>query len=246
MPAARSSTRSAKARVSCASPGVRTSASGSPRASQRRCSLVEKPPRERPSAWPSCPPWRRPRAGGRGPWCCPASARAPRPRHCRRGRRTPPRTRPGRASARSGARPCSTSRTAPGPPASGRPRAPATRCRPGSAGSRVRAGPVARALAAAAARPAPIPHPSDRPKPRRSPATERQENSCDRRRCRSSTRPSAGPWRCPATDAYFRCWARYLFISNIVTFFLPKIGSSFSSARISRRSFGFWRSCFLM
>src|SRR5687768_10171821 len=55
VPAARSSTKSAKARVSCASPGVRTRASGRPRASRRRCSLVVNPPRERPSAWPSCP-----------------------------------------------------------------------------------------------------------------------------------------------------------------------------------------------
>jgi hypothetical protein len=38
---------------------------------------------------------------------------------------------------------------------------------------------------------------------------------------------------------YFRCWARCLFISNIVTFFAPNTASSFSSARISRRSSGF-------
>ena len=144
VPAARSSTRSAKARVSCASPGVRTRASGRPRASQRRCSLVENPPRERPSAWPCCPPWRRPRAGARGPWCCRASARAPRPRRSRPGRRTPPRTRPGRASARTGARRCSTSRSAPGPPASGRPRGLATGCRPGIGRFSCSAGPAAR------------------------------------------------------------------------------------------------------
>src|SRR5215207_9568722 len=40
---------------------------------------------------------------------------------------------------------------------------------------------------------------------------------------------------------YERCCARCLFISNIVTFFAPKIGSSFSSARISRLFSGFWR-----
>jgi hypothetical protein len=43
-----------------------------------------------------------------------------------------------------------------------------------------------------------------------------------------------------------RCWARYLFISNIVTFFLPNTASSVSSARISRRFSGFCSSCFLM
>ena len=37
---------------------------------------------------------------------------------------------------------------------------------------------------------------------------------------------------------YFRCCARCLFISNMVTFFLPKIGSSLSSARISRLFWG--------
>jgi hypothetical protein len=82
-------------------------ASGRPRASQRRWIFVEKPPHERPSAWPSCPLWRPRHAGGRGRPCCRASAGAPRPSRSRPGRRTPPRTRPGRASARTGARPSS-------------------------------------------------------------------------------------------------------------------------------------------
>jgi hypothetical protein len=43
-----------------------------------------------------------------------------------------------------------------------------------------------------------------------------------------------------------RCWDRYLFISNMVTFFLPNTASRLSSARISRRFSGFCRSCFLM
>jgi hypothetical protein len=43
-----------------------------------------------------------------------------------------------------------------------------------------------------------------------------------------------------------KCCARYLFISNIVTFFLPNTASSVSSARISRRFSGFCNSCFLM
>src|SRR3954470_8632682 len=43
-----------------------------------------------------------------------------------------------------------------------------------------------------------------------------------------------------------RCCARYLFISNIVTFFLPNTAPSLSSARISRRFSGFCSSCFLM
>lgn len=43
----------------------------------------------------------------------------------------------------------------------------------------------------------------------------------------------------PGAQPYFRCCARYLFISNIVTLSLPKIGLSLSSARISRRFSGF-------
>ena len=35
----------------------------------------------------------------------------------------------------------------------------------------------------------------------------------------------------PGTQPYFRCCARYLFISNIVTLSLPKIGLSLSSAK---------------
>src|SRR4051794_40296774 len=38
---------------------------------------------------------------------------------------------------------------------------------------------------------------------------------------------------------YFRCWARCLFISNIVTLFLPNTFSSLSSALISRLFCGF-------
>jgi hypothetical protein len=56
-------------------PGTRC---GSPFPSQRRCSLVEKPPRERPSACPSYPLWRRRRAGGHGQRWRRASAAAPR------------------------------------------------------------------------------------------------------------------------------------------------------------------------
>src|SRR3546814_14053537 len=44
----------------------------------------------------------------------------------------------------------------------------------------------------------------------------------------------------------FRCWATYLFISNIVTLSLPNIGRSLSSLLISRRFSGFCRSFFLM
>src|SRR4051812_21360287 len=45
---------------------------------------------------------------------------------------------------------------------------------------------------------------------------------------------------------HFRCCARCLFISNMVTFFLPNTGSSLLSARISRRFAGFCSSCRLM
>ncbi len=45
---------------------------------------------------------------------------------------------------------------------------------------------------------------------------------------------------------YDRCRARCLFISNIVTFLAPKMGSSFLSARISRLFCGFWRLLALM
>jgi hypothetical protein len=45
---------------------------------------------------------------------------------------------------------------------------------------------------------------------------------------------------------YVRCRARCLFISNMVTRFLPNTGSSLASARISRRSLGSCRLCSLM
>ena len=45
---------------------------------------------------------------------------------------------------------------------------------------------------------------------------------------------------------HLRCWARCLFISNIVTDFLPNTFSSLSSALISRLFCGFWRLFFLM
>lgn len=50
--------------------------------------------------------------------------------------------------------------------------------------------------------------------------------------------PIAGSDRVPE-PFYFRCWARCLFISNIVTLSLPNTFRSLSSARISRPSFGF-------
>ena len=162
-------------------------ASGSPFASQRRCSLVEKPPRERPSACPSCPPWRRRRAGGRGPRWRRAFAAAPRQHRCRPGPRTLPRTDPGHASVRSGARPCSTARTARGSPASRHPRAPATGCHPAAAGSRGSAG---RAPSRATARPAPILRPSDHPEPRHSPATAKAGEPLSMTAVPTSTPPS--------------------------------------------------------
>jgi hypothetical protein len=45
----------------------------------------------------------------------------------------------------------------------------------------------------------------------------------------------------PNARCHFRCWARYLFISNMVTLSLPNTLPSLSSARISRRSSGFCR-----
>ena len=45
--------------------------------------------------------------------------------------------------------------------------------------------------------------------------------------------------RAPGAQPYFRCCAKYLFISNIVTLSLPKTCLSLSSARISRRFSGF-------
>src|SRR5215213_5717204 len=44
---------------------------------------------------------------------------------------------------------------------------------------------------------------------------------------------------------YVRCWARCLFISNMVTRFLPNTAWSFSSAMISRLLAGSWRLTFL-
>ena len=46
--------------------------------------------------------------------------------------------------------------------------------------------------------------------------------------------------------AHFRCWARCLFISNMVTLSLPNTLRSLSSARISRRFSGFCRLLDLM
>jgi hypothetical protein len=48
--------------------------------------------------------------------------------------------------------------------------------------------------------------------------------------------------RGPPIAPYLRCRVRCLFISNMVAFFAPNTASSFSSARISRRSSGFCRS----
>src|SRR5215213_10301474 len=48
------------------------------------------------------------------------------------------------------------------------------------------------------------------------------------------------------TDPYLRCWARCLFISNMVTRVLPNTAWSFSSAMISRLFCGSWSLCFLM
>src|SRR6202012_5733165 len=52
--------------------------------------------------------------------------------------------------------------------------------------------------------------------------------------------------RVPDPLSYLRCPASNLFISNMVTFFLPNTGSSLSSARISRLFCGFCRLYFLM
>src|SRR4051794_19300974 len=61
-------------------------------------------------------------------------------------------------------------------------------------------------------------------------------------------RGSPGTSRCRRQfrSIYLRWPARSLFISNIVTFFLPKTGSSLSSARISRLFWGFCRLYFLI
>ena len=46
-----------------------------------------------------------------------------------------------------------------------------------------------------------------------------------------------------AQRRHVRCWARCLFISNMVTLSLPNTFLSLSSARISRRFSGFCRLC---
>ena len=48
---------------------------------------------------------------------------------------------------------------------------------------------------------------------------------------------------CSLIPPHVRCCARCLFISNIVTFFVPDTASSFASARISRRFSGFCSPC---
>src|SRR4051794_21969191 len=45
---------------------------------------------------------------------------------------------------------------------------------------------------------------------------------------------------------YSRCWARCLFISNMLTLSLPNTARSLSSALISRLFCGFWSLCVLM
>jgi hypothetical protein len=55
-----------------------------------------------------------------------------------------------------------------------------------------------------------------------------------------------GARACHFASGDVRCWDRYLFISNMVTFFLPNTASRLSSARISRRFSGFCKSCFRM
>jgi hypothetical protein len=93
-----------------------------------------------------------------------------------------------------------------------------------------------------------------RPMPRMGSGTFCPVTSCPR--TTSGRAPSATA--CPTTSGagrvssrqgaqvYFKCCARYLFISNIVTLSFPKIGLSLLSARISRRFSGFCRFCFLM
>lgn len=72
---------------------------------------------------------------------------------------------------------------------------------------------------------------------RENPVPSRQGNGWPRRttiRTGGGGSPGVGP------SPYFRCWARYLFISNIVALSLPKTFFSLSSARISRLFSGFW------
>jgi hypothetical protein len=54
------------------------------------------------------------------------------------------------------------------------------------------------------------------------------------------------PTKSGAAGLYVRCWARCLFISNMVTRFLPNTAWSFSSAMISRLFCGSWSLFFLM
>lgn len=66
-----------------------------------------------------------------------------------------------------------------------------------------------------------------------------------RESARSKTNATGVPLAARGRAArYFRCCARYLFISNIVHLSRPNTFFSFSSARISRLSAGFWRLCF--
>src|SRR3954452_11753900 len=69
------SSRIEKCRLSLACPGVRSKAIGRPPKSVLRWILVEKPPRERPRAWPFCPLLSRLPTHVHGPWSSRASAR---------------------------------------------------------------------------------------------------------------------------------------------------------------------------
>ena len=122
--------------ASCCWPGVSTRVSGLPPPSARRWTLVEKPPRLRPSASVSgSPPLPRPRAGAPGSPSRPRNGPSNRPRRPRRPavgprRRPAPRPRPA-ATAGSGCTPSTRGRTAPAGRARAHPCAASTGSRSG-------------------------------------------------------------------------------------------------------------------
>ena len=104
--------------------GAEAATSALPRASPAACSLVEKPPRERPSACSPSVFFRPRRRHAPAPRCCRASATPDR-------RRPPndpstPARRPSPASARTACRDCSSRRTRPAPAATRNPPSPST------------------------------------------------------------------------------------------------------------------------
>jgi len=168
---------------SCAWPGVATKPRGRPLPSQRAWSLVEKPPRERPSASvsPACF-LRLPRSGELAPPCCRSCARHLPWLPCQREFRALRRTRLSLSSAGSGGTPSSTCRKHRAAGATAHPSSPSTACPRKTAGCQrpvATTGP-AQAVEAGQSPPPMLFQQLTLPEPSASPPTPRQTNGSTR------------------------------------------------------------------